>query len=311
MRTWKPDKVVRKRLFTAVAMVAVAGVSAVTVIAAQAAGSAGRPVIATAGGTTAGVASAADTSYLSVGAAGVSRHTAAPIDTKALPARAALAPKYDCAAMAQQDFSQVKGAPTTILAATLATAKSATGTSYQYCDVSGIVYPQVQFELQLPTTTYSGRYLQEGCGGYCGNVGVNQPAATGQAGIDECVPLNNGEFALGQDDEGHIGGGGTEAWAIDDPMLKVDFGYRSEHVFALAAKAIIASFYGSAPAHSYYDGCSDGGREALMEAQRYPADFNGIIAGAPAFTRRAPPSTRTTISGRVTRSLPATNSGAR
>jgi feruloyl esterase len=184
---WKPDRVVRKRLFTAVAMVTVATLSGVTVITAQAAGSAGRAAITT----------ATDTSYLTVGAMGVSRHTAAPIDTQALPARAALAPKYDCAAIAQQDFSQVKNAPTTILSATLATAKSATGTSYQYCDVSGIVYPQVQFELQLPTTTYSGRYLQEGCGGYCGHVGVNQPAASGQAGIDECVPLNNGQFALG------------------------------------------------------------------------------------------------------------------
>jgi feruloyl esterase len=101
------------------------------------------------------------------------------------------------------------------------------------------------------------------------------------------VPLNNGQFALGQDDEGHIGGGNTEAWAIDDPVLKLDFGYLSEHVFAVAAKAIIASYYGSAPKYSYYDGCSDGGREALMEAQRFPRDFNGIIAGAPAFNQAA------------------------
>jgi hypothetical protein len=104
-----------------------------------------------------------------VGATGVSRHTAAPIDTRALPLPAALAPRYDCTAIAQQDFSQVKNAPTTIPSATVATAKSATGTSYQYGDVSGIVYPQAQFELHLPTTTFSGRYLQEGCGGYCGN----------------------------------------------------------------------------------------------------------------------------------------------
>jgi feruloyl esterase len=159
--------------------------------------------------------------------------------------------------------------------------------TYPYCQVDGIVAPQVQFQLQLPTTSYAQRYLQEGCGGYCGSVGVSQPAASGQNGVDECVPLNNGEFALGQDDEGHIGGGNTEAWAVDDPVLKVDFGYLSEHVFAVAAKAIIASFYGQAPRYSYYDGCSDGGREALMEAQRFPHDFNGIIAGAPAFNQAA------------------------
>lgn len=278
MRGWRPDNAVRRRLLVAAAVLAVAATTAAAAITTSA---------MTAGAGSASATVASDTSYLTVGATGVSRHTAAPVDTEALVQRSALAPKYDCAALAQRDFSQVKGAPTTILSASVKTAQSATGTGYSYCDVSGIVYPQVQFELQLPTTTYTGRYLQEGCGGYCGNVGVSQPGASGQAGIDECVPLNNGEFALGQDDEGHIGGGSTETWAIDDPMLKLDFGYLSEHVFALAAKAIIGSFYGQAPAYSYYDGCSDGGREALMEAQRFPADFNGIIAGAPAFNQAA------------------------
>ncbi|HUN33264.1 MAG TPA: tannase/feruloyl esterase family alpha/beta hydrolase [Trebonia sp.] len=275
MRKWRPDKLVRHRLPRTIAVVAIAATAA---LAAATVTVAARPPAAPA---------VSDTSYLTVGSAGVSRHTAAPIDTQALMQRAVITPQYACADLPDQDFSQVSGAPTTIVSATLKTATSATGTSYQYCDVSGITDPQIQFELQLPTDTYSGRYLQEGCGGYCGNVGVSQPAASGQAGIDECVPLNNGEFALGQDDEGHIGGGNTEAWAIDDPVLKADFGYLSEHLFALAAKAIIASFYGHPPADSYYDGCSDGGREALMEAQRFPADFNGIIAGAPAFNQAA------------------------
>ena len=227
-------------------------------------------------------ATAASRAYLTVGAT-VSRRTAAPVDTTALPQLGTLLPQYSCSQLASQDFSQIPGAPTTILSATLVTPTS----SYPYCQVDGIVAPQVQFQLQLPTTSYAQRYLQEGCGGYCGSVGVSQPAASGQNGIDECVPLNNGQFALGQDDEGHIGGGNTEAWAVDDPMLKVDFGYLSEHVFAVAAKAIIASFYGQAPRYAYYDGCSDGGREALMEAQRFPHDFNGIIAGAPAFNQAA------------------------
>jgi hypothetical protein len=244
---------------------------------------------AQAAGTTAKLPAAgraADTSYLTVGAT-ASRRTAAPIDTQALSDLGTVAPKYPCSQLASEDFSQVAGAPTTILSATLVTPTAGSTTTYPYCDVKGETAPQVQFELQLPTSTYAQRYLQEGCGGYCGNVGVSQPAASGQAGVDECVPLNNGEFALGQDDEGHIGGGNTEAWAVDDPMLKVDFGYLSEHVFALAAKAIIASFYGHAPRYAYYDGCSDGGREALMEAQRFPRDFNGIIAGAPAFNQAA------------------------
>ena len=229
--------VVRRRLFSATSVIAVAAIAAAAAFMAVTTSSTARS----------STVAASDASYLTVGATGVSRHTAAPIDTQALAGRSALTPQYQCSALTQQDFSQVKGAPATILSATLQTATSATGTSYQYCDVSGIVDPQVQFELQLPTQTYTGRYLQEGCGGYCGHAGVGQPAASGQAGINECVPLNNGEFALGQDDEGHIGGGNTEAWAINDPVLKVDFGYLSEHVFALAAKAIIGSFYGQRP----------------------------------------------------------------
>jgi hypothetical protein len=240
----------------------------------------------TGGNHPAAARTASDTSYLKVGAT-VSRRTAAPIDTAALTSLGTVTLKYSCAQLASEDFSQISGAPATILSATQVNPVTGSAANYPYCDVKGIVAPQVQFELQLPTDSYAQRYLQEGCGGYCGNVGVSQPAARGQAGIDECVPLNNGEFALGQDDEGHIGGGTTEAWAIDDPVLKLDFGYLSEHVFAVAAKAILASYYGSAPRYSYYDGCSDGGREALMEAQRFPRDFNGIIAGAPAFNQAA------------------------
>ncbi|MBD2042814.1 tannase/feruloyl esterase family alpha/beta hydrolase [Microcoleus sp. FACHB-672] len=65
-------------------------------------------------------------------------------------------------------------------------------------------------------------------------------------------------------------------------QLRIDFGYRSEDVTALAAKAISTAFYGESPRYSYFQGCSNGGQQALMEAQRNPNDFNGIITGAPA-----------------------------
>jgi feruloyl esterase len=88
-------------------------------------------------------------------------------------------------------------------------------------------------------------------------------------------------FAIAGTDDGHEGGGGA-AWAIGHPEKLIDFGYRAVHQTSVQAKAIVRAFYGKEAARSYFVGCSDGGREALMEAQRFPDDFDGIIAGAPA-----------------------------
>src|SRR5262249_52424193 len=101
-----------------------------------------------------------------------------------------------------------------------------------------------------------------------------------------CPAQPGGDFAVASTDEGHTsanpGDGFDGLWASDDQQLRIDFGYRAAHVVAVAAKAIIAAYYGSSPRHAYFAGCSDGGREALMEAQRYPDDFDGIAAGGPA-----------------------------
>jgi feruloyl esterase len=94
-------------------------------------------------------------------------------------------------------------------------------------------------------------------------------------------PLLRGYAAAGTDD-GHVGSGIDGLWAIGHPEKVIDFGYRAVHETFVQAKAILREFYGKDPAQSYFVGCSDGGREALMEAQRFPADFHGIIAGAPA-----------------------------
>ncbi len=128
-------------------------------------------------------------------------------------------------------------------------------------------------------STWHGQYLQEGCGGYCGRVQLTQQPQTSTG----CVPVTNGELVLATDNEGHVGAGVTDAlWAQGDPAARTVYGYASEHSLALVSKALIRAFYGQPPTFSYFDGCSDGGREALNEAQRYPTDFNGIIAGAPA-----------------------------
>ena len=190
-------------------------------------------------------------------------------------------PTTTCAALAKQDFSQIAGG-TKI---TSATAVAKTGTSYAYCDVKGTVAPSIGFELLLPTATYRQRYLQEGCEGLCGMT----MASTSPAVSTGCTPVTDGSFVIGQDDEGHASagfGGTVETWAASS-QLRIDFGYRSEGAFATAAKAIVKGFYGAAPKYSYYDGCSDGGREALMVAQRYPTMFNGVLAGAPAFNQTA------------------------
>ncbi|WP_371544509.1 tannase/feruloyl esterase family alpha/beta hydrolase [Streptomyces sp. NBC_00554] len=140
-----------------------------------------------------------------------------------------------------------------------------------------LIAPQIQFDLRLPMTTWQGSYLQTGCGGNCGVVtSGSAPAATG------CVPLTDGALAVATDDQGHYGTSTSSGIFATDPTLKADFGYKSEHQLAVVAKDIIKRFYGRTATHSYYDGCSQGGHEALTEAQCYPTDFDGIVAGAPA-----------------------------
>jgi feruloyl esterase len=198
---------------------------------------------------------------------------AEPLNTAILPRRPCVLLQTGLPGIA--DFLAIPGAPARVGAATLV---AATAQTPAYCDVQGYIAPQIHFELRLPTATWQGRYLQEGCEGFCG--AVSPPA------FRACAVQPGGDFAVASTDEGHTsaspGDGFDGLWASGDEQLRIDFGYRAAHVVAVAAKAIIAAYYGVAPRHAYFAGCSDGGREALMEAQRYPADFDGIIAGAPA-----------------------------
>jgi feruloyl esterase len=139
--------------------------------------------------------------------------------------------------------------------------------------VEGTLAPSIGFKVMLPTKTWTQRYLQLGCGGLCGNISLEAGAADG------CAPLDAGGFVIAATDMGHQGMGGTFG---RDAQKRTDFAYRAVHLTAVAAKRIIETFYGRPAAYSYFNGCSDGGREALVEAQRFPDDFNGIIAGAPA-----------------------------
>jgi len=208
---------------------------------------------------------------------GTASASAAPATSASTPAaQTATAPVLSCEQVTQLDLGALPGASTEIASSTALAAADNPQGAWAACDVRGTVAPQIQFQLLLPTATWQEEYLQDGCGGYCGSVGIATQAATG------CVPLTNGAFAIASDNEGHYGAAVFSASFGADPTLRASFGYQSEHQLALAAKAIIAKFYGKAAKSSYFDGCSQGGHEGLTEAQRYPRDFNGIISGSPA-----------------------------
>jgi feruloyl esterase len=185
----------------------------------------------------------------------------------------AVSPVISCEQLAKADLNQVAGAAVTIKSSTVADTPKG-----KFCKVKGNVDPAIGFEVDLPLEHWTQRYAQGGCGAYCGDIhlGLNHTGS--------CMPALNGEFAVASDNLGHEGGMGNpagEAAFGADPQKKIDFAYRANHETALVAKALIKSFYGQPQKFAYFVGCSDGGREALQEAERFPDDFDGISAGAP------------------------------
>ena len=143
-----------------------------------------------------------------------------------------------------------------------------------FCRVQGVIQPSadshIEFEVWLPMSGWNGRYEGLGNGGFAGSIDFG--------GLADAVA--NGYAASGTD-TGHKGAATDGRWALGHPEKIVDYGYRAIHETAEKSKAIIRAFYGGGPKHSYFNGCSNGGRQALMEAQRFPGDYDGIIAGAP------------------------------
>jgi Tannase and feruloyl esterase len=187
---------------------------------------------------------------------------AEPTDLVATP------PVMDCQALAAAHFTNTPDAPARVLPSSIT---AAAGDLPEFCDVTGYVVPRVQFELRLPTQNWNGKYFQAGCGGFCGSIGISA-----------CNDALSRNYAVAANNSGQVGGVVDGLWAYDNRQAQIDWGNRSEHVVALTAKKVVARYYGQAPRLAYYQGCSTGGRQALMEAQRYPTDFDGIIAGAPA-----------------------------
>lgn len=140
-----------------------------------------------------------------------------------------------------------------------------------YVDVKGAIGGNIRFELLLPET-WNGRFVMGGGGGFVGTV-QNQARDSVHRG-----------FATVGTDTGHEGGPGYLAgWAHDNLEAQLDFGYLAVHRTAEVAKALIRAYYRAEIERCYFIGCSRGGGQAMMEAQRYPMDFDGIVAGAPAF----------------------------
>ena len=145
-----------------------------------------------------------------------------------------------------------------------------------YCYVKGIISPAIHFHAQLPLPeNWNGRFLQWGDGGKDGDLDfANHRVAEG--------------YAVTNSNMGHDNG--TEpgaSFAFNNRQAEIDFGYRAVHLTVMAGKSLVNAYYDQGPSYSYFEGCSTGGRQGLMEAQRYPNDFDGIVAGAPAYAYQA------------------------
>ncbi|HEX4485008.1 MAG TPA: tannase/feruloyl esterase family alpha/beta hydrolase, partial [Terriglobales bacterium] len=131
----------------------------------------------------------------------------------------------------------------------------------------------IRAEIWLPTKNWNGKFLAVGSGGWGGSIAYDAMADALRRG-----------YATSATNDGHNGSGAS--FIVGHPEMFIDFAYRAEHEMTVEAKSLIKAFYGRDPRYSYWDGCSGGGREGLIQAYRYPEEFDGIVAGDPANIRR-------------------------
>ncbi len=141
-----------------------------------------------------------------------------------------------------------------------------------FCRVTATIKPSadsdIRMELWMPALGWNNKFEAEGNGAWTGSIAENTLAGALKVG-----------YATSMTDTGHEGG--SASFALNHPEKQIDFGYRAVHELAVQSKAIIQAFYGQAPKYSYWNGCSAGGKQGLKEAQMFPGDFDGIIAGTP------------------------------
>jgi hypothetical protein len=158
------------------------------------------------------------------------------------------------------------------LTITTAQIVAAKGDTPSYCYVRGAIPPGIVYHVQLPLpASWNGRFLKYGDG-------------TKDGDLDYADHRLAQGYAVANSNMGHDAGAEPGSWfAFDNRQAEIDFGYRAVHLTANAGKAVVAAYYERPAARSYFEGCSTGGREGLIEAQRFPDDFDGIVAGAPVF----------------------------
>lgn len=187
-----------------------------------------------------------------------------PIDTSAFGE-----PGARCAELRYADFADTPEALTQITDAR--PIEGANGVP-SYCQVEGYVWRATRFRLRFPLQDWNGKMVVMGTGGQAGGLPVNM--AQGQ----EQLRLG---YAVANHDGGHFSTITDTKWSYFDDSAALDFSFRSPYLATVASKAALARFHERDPARTYYLGCSNGGREAMMMAQVYPHAFDGIVAGAP------------------------------
>jgi hypothetical protein len=204
-------------------------------------------------------------SAMAPGAAGAQAFAEAP-DSRSAYAEASLAPQTACEALTPPAGEFVRFAAKTV---------AASADAPQHCRVEGVISPEIAFEVSLPAK-WNGRFYMIGNGGHAGEA-LDNPGRVAQR--NEALGLG---FAFAQTNTGHDAGrepGGT--FVQSNPQKAIDYAYRAVHITATTAKAVTAAYYGQPASRAYWNSCSNGGRQGLIEAQRFPDDFDGIVANAP------------------------------
>lgn len=155
----------------------------------------------------------------------------------------------------------------------------------EYCEVTALITPvpgsKITALYRLPRN-WNGRMLGLGGGGWAGNLYLSSPPSGPGRAADLGLPRG---YATAQTDGGHSSTDALDvSWIPNNAVAVTDFSYRAIHEMTALGKQVVAGYYGRPPAKSYYQGCSTGGRMGMMETQRFPEDYDGVVAGAPVYS---------------------------